>query len=169
MEKPAVDIRILFETLVEPCKRRLWIFIRRMVQDRAQAEDLYQETLLHAWRALPGYQEKGRFISWLLRIAHNVVRNHWRSRAARPVLVVPPELPEVSDQTESDHRLLASEVRGHLHGRLSQLTREQREVLLLRMHSDLSFGAIAELTGAPLSIVINRMRDALGKLADLMD
>lgn len=169
MEREPADSAVLFESLVEPCRRRLWTFVRRMVGDEATAEDLYQEALLHAWRALPGYRERGRFLSWLFRIAHNVVRNDRRKRGVRPVLVAPPDGLDPPDPATADDRLRAGEVRRRLDQQLHDLTTEQREVFLLRMHSDLSFREIAELTGAPLSTVINRMRDALGKLADVLE
>lgn len=153
-----------FETLLEPCKRRLWTFLLRLVRDRALAEELYQETLLRAWRGLPTYEDDGRFLSWTFRIAHNVVRDERRRRAARPALVTGTELPEVADARRSDDRVDARERRRRVSRRLPLLTAGQREVLLLRMHSDLTFREIAELVEAPLSTVINRMRDALEKL-----
>lgn len=153
-----------FEALLEPCKRRLWTFLLRLVQDRALAEELYQETLLRAWRGLPAYEDDGRFLAWTFRIAHNVVRDERRRRAVRPTLVTGTELPEVADARRSDHRVEARERRRRVSRRLPLLTAAQREVLLLRMHSDLTFREIAELVEAPLSTVINRMRDALEKL-----
>jgi RNA polymerase sigma-70 factor (ECF subfamily) len=169
MVRRASDSRALFEALVEPCRRVLWTFLLRLVGDRALAEDLYQETLLRAWKGLAGYHERGRFVSWLLRIAHNVVRDEARRRAARPTLVVPAELPEIAEDATAEHLVAAGEARHRVGDCVSQLTREQREVFLLRMHSDLDFKAIAELTGAPLSTVINRMRDALAKLSAAME
>ena len=161
--------RVQFEALVEPCKQRLWTFLLRLVQDRGRAEDLFQETLLRAWRGLPSYRDRGRFLSWLFRIAHNVVRDDTRRMATRPQLVVPQELPEVADASSADDLVTAGERRRRVSRCLSALTYEQREVFLLRLHSDLTFGAVAELTGAPLSTVINRMRDALAKLTEAME
>lgn len=169
MATPVHDERARFEALVEPCKRRLWTFLLRLVQDRTRAEDLFQETLLRAWRGLAGYRDQGRFLSWLFRIAHNVVRDDARRLATRPQLVVPRELPEIPDATGTDERVMAGEARRRVGRCLSDLPHEQREVFLLRMHSDMTFRAIAELTGAPLSTVINRMRDALVKLNQAME
>jgi RNA polymerase sigma-70 factor (ECF subfamily) len=159
----------LFELLLEPCRRPLWTFLARLVRDRSVAEDLYQETLLRAWRALPGYDERGRFSSWLFRIAHNVVRDHRRRRSARPVPVALPDRLEAVDPARADQQARAGEARRRVSEALSGLTEEQRHVFLLRLHSDLTFQAIADLTGAPLSTVINRMRDAMRKLERAME
>ena len=163
------DNRAEFETLVEPCKQRLWTFLLRLVQNREQAEDLFQETLLRAWRGLPKYRDRGQSLSWLFRIAHNVVRDDWRRQARRPQLVMPDELPDVADAGRADDRLTARERQGRVSRGLRSLTFEQRQVFLLRVHTDMTFGAVAELIGAPLSTVINRMRDALAKLTEAVE
>ena len=169
MKRPAADNQALFEGLLEPCRKRVWTFLLRLAQNRTHAEDLYQDTLLRAWQALPTYRERGRFLSWLFRIAHNVVRDDRRRRASRPTLVVPIQLPDIPDSNRAGDKLEAGEKRRHLGRCLTLLTENQREVLLLRMHSDLTFRGIAELTGEPLSTVINRMRDALAKLGRAME
>ena len=169
MNDATPDAGRLFELMIEPCRRPLWTFLLRRVGDRAHAEDLYQETLLRAWRALPTYTEGGRLLSWLFRIAHNVVRDEGRRQAARPSLVGLPELPEVVDTRRADDRVEASQTRERLNEGLRRLTEEQLHVFLLRMHSDLTFQQIAELTEAPLSTVLNRMRDALRKLDSAME
>ena len=155
---------LLFELMIEPCRRPLWTFLLRLVQDRTIAEDLYQETLLRAWRSLPAYHERGRFLSWLFRIAHNVVRDDRRRWNTRPLEVAMREVPEIAGPRRADERAEAGDVRRKLSQVLPDLTEGQRQVFLLRMHSDLTFQAIAELIEAPLSTVINRMRDALEKL-----
>lgn len=159
------ELRDRFVVQLETSRRPLWSFLLRLIGDRSLAEEIYQETLLSAWRGYARYEECGRFRSWLFRIAHNLVRDEKRVRSMRPRLVQVEELVVAADEPTPEDQQLERERLARLSTALETLTLEQRETFLLRMHSGLRFRDIAELSGEPLSTVTNRMRDAVRKLS----
>ena len=143
-------------------------YINMMVKDRDVAEDIFQETFIKAVRVIDEgrYTDNGKFLSWILRIAHNQVIDHFRaqrqskavteSEAGYDVLGTlrfaerTVEDSMVSDQIERDVRAL-----------VELLPAEQREVVMLRYFSGLSFKDIAEQTEVSINTALGRMRYAL--------
>lgn len=154
--------------LIERHSRRVRDYINMMVKDRDVAEDIFQETFIKAVRVIDEgrYTDNGKFLSWILRIAHNQVIDHFRaqrqskavteSEAGYDVLGTlrfaerTVEDSMVSDQIERDVRAL-----------VELLPAEQREVVMLRYFSGLSFKDIAEQTEASINTALGRMRYAL--------
>ena len=139
-----------------------------MVKDRDVADDIFQETFIKAVRVIDEgrYTDNGKFLSWILRIAHNQVIDHFRairqdksvseSDAGYDMLGTlrfaerTVEDSMVSDQIERDVRAL-----------VDHLPAEQREVVMLRYFSGLSFKDIAEQTDVSINTALGRMRYAL--------
>ena len=154
--------------LIERHSRRVRDYINKMVKDRDVAEDIFQETFIKAVRVIDEgrYTDNGKFLSWILRIAHNQVIDHFRaqrqskavtdSEAGYDVLGTlrfaerTVEDSMVSDQIERDVRAL-----------VELLPAEQREVVMLRYFSGLSFKDIAEQTEVSINTALGRMRYAL--------
>lgn len=154
--------------LIERHSRRVRDYINMMVKDRDVAEDIFQETFIKAVRVIDEgrYTDNGKFLSWILRIAHNQVIDHFRaqrqskavteSEAGYDVLGTlrfaerTVEDLMVSDQIERDVRAL-----------VELLPAEQREVVMLRYFSGLSFKDIAEQTEVSINTALGRMRYAL--------
>ena len=154
--------------LIERHSRRVRDYINMMVKDRDVAEDIFQETFIKAVRVIDEgrYTDNGKFLSWILRIAHNQVIDHFRaqrqskavteSEAGYDVLGTlrfaerTVEDSMVSDQIERDVRAL-----------VELLPAEQREVVMLRYFSGLSFKDIAEQTEVSINTALGRMRYAL--------
>ena len=154
--------------LIERHSRRVRDYINMMVKDRDVAEDIFQETFIKAVRVIDEgrYTDNGKFLSWILRIAHNQVIDHFRaqrqskavteSEAGYDVLGTlrfaerTVEDSMVSDQIERDVRAL-----------VELLPAEQREVVMLRYFSGLSFKDIAEQTKVSINTALGRMRYAL--------
>ena len=154
--------------LIERHSRRVRDYINMMVKDRDVAEDIFQETFIKAVRVIDEgrYTDNGKFLSWILRIAHNQVIDHFRaqrqskavteSEAGYDVLGTlrfaerTVEDSMVSDQIERDVRTL-----------VELLPAEQREVVMLRYFSGLSFKDIAEQTEVSINTALGRMRYAL--------
>ena len=154
--------------LIERHSRRVRDYINMMVKDRDVAEDNFQETFIKAVRVIDAgrYTDNGKFLSWILRIAHNQVIDHFRaqrqskavteSEAGYDVLGTlrfaerTVEDSMVSDQIERDVRAL-----------VELLPAEQREVVMLRYFSGLSFKDIAEQTEVSINTALGRMRYAL--------
>lgn len=162
--------------LIERHSRRVRDYINMMVKDRDVAEDIFQETFIKAVRVIDEgrYTDNGKFLSWILRIAHNQVIDHFRaqrqskavteSEAGYDVLGTlrfaerTVEDSMVSDQIERDVRAL-----------VELLPAEQREVVMLRYFSGLSFKDIAEQTEVSINTALGRMRYALINLRKLID
>ena len=154
--------------LIERHSRRVRDYINMMIKDRDVAEDIFQETFIKAVRVIDEgrYTDNGKFLSWILRIAHNQVIDHFRaqrqskavteSEAGYDVLGTlrfaerTVEDSMVSDQIERDVRAL-----------VELLPSEQREVVIMRYFSGLSFKEIAEQTDVSINTALGRMRYAL--------
>ena len=154
--------------LIERHSRRVRDYINMMVKDRDVAEDIFQETFIKAVRVIDEgrYTDNGKFLSWILRIAHNQVIDHFRaqrqskavteSEAGYDVLGTlrfaerTVEDSMVSDQIERDVRAL-----------VELLPAEQREVVMMRYFAGLSFKDIAEQTEVSINTALGRMRYAL--------
>lgn len=144
---------------------RVYRHLYYLVGNAAEAEDLAAQTFLQAWEAVPRYQIRGApFISWLLRIAHNLGVSHLRSR--RDGLELPATLidhgshgnPEVTAERQAD----VDRVREAI----LQLREEQRQVIILRFVEDLEYPEVAQIVGksvAAVRVIQHRALNALRK------
>jgi len=158
--------------LVEHFRRPLFGFILRMTESREDAEEIFQEVWFRVIRSLDSYREK-RFISWLFRIAHNLIID--RARKARPMSDPHPAEPGQQDEIEaripSPDISPALQVEGRDLGQristaVSRLPQEQKEVFHMRMEGGLPFKEIAKIQGISINTALARMQYALTKLRD---
>lgn len=166
-------------TLVERHQERVYGYLLGMVRDRATADDLFQETFLRVLKAIQGqrasYETQGKFLGWVLRIARNAALDYLRTRKRWQDVESHPDgedsgfWEQVTDDTPSaDESLDRQEVREWLEAGIQKLPPEQREVLLLRHESDLTFREIAALTDVSINTALGRMRYALMNLRRMM-
>jgi RNA polymerase sigma-70 factor (ECF subfamily) len=156
-----------FEALVRKYQQPLFTFLMRLVGNRQSAEDLFQDTFVRVLRALPNYREDRRFSGWLFGIANNLAIDWLRRRQVRRGRFVEDEEAlrnAVDGQSSTDAALERAELARMLEEALQQLSEKQRQVFLLRQHSDLSFKEIAEQLGEPLNTVLSHMHYAVTKL-----
>lgn len=154
--------------LLERHTRRVRDYVRMLVKDSDVADDLTQEVLIKVVKVLDEgrYTDKGRFLPWVLRIAHNRVLDYFR--AQKQVKTVSESSagfdilgnknltePSIEDQLVSEQQ--AEEVRTLI----ELLPEEQREVVKMRYYDGLSFKEIAEHTGVSINTALGRMRYAL--------
>lgn len=154
------------EGIFAPHQQPLFNYLRGFLPRHHDAEDALQETLYRALRALPTYRESNQFRAWLYRIAHNVALSLLR-RDQRRQTDLDPDLDLKNQSLESspsDRDDLA-----HLERAITALPDTEREVLILRIRSDLSFREIAELTSAPLNTVLGRMHKARHRLKEALN
>lgn len=168
------------EALVDAYSGRVFGFVYRMIGSRDDAEDLVQETFLRVTRTIGRYQDDGRFESWLFRIAANLVRDRARSFGRQPGRV------DVHAGTDAGNgngggmdgfagrdtppgrsMELGEDVKG-LTAALGQLPVAEREVIMMRHYSDMSFKEIAEVMGTPLGTALARAHRGLQRLRELM-
>lgn len=158
--------------LVDHFRRPLYAFISRMMDGHADADEVFQETWLRAIKNLDRFDDE-KLLSWLFRIAHNLVID--RSRRAKPAASL--DAPVREDDDPLGQRLAAAgltpsaEAGGHdLGARIAdavgRLPAEQREVFLLRMEGDVPFKDIAKLQKVSINTALARMQYALAKLRE---
>lgn len=168
-----------YDTLVTRHRGRIYAMIRNMIHHETDAWDLSQEVFIKAWQALPRFEAKARFSTWLYRIAHNAVYDHTRRRkiesvgelndevfdAARidPASSTTPECGEVPDEA-----LARGELRAKIEAALARLSPEHREVVLLKDVQGLAYKDIADVTGATMGTVMSRLFYARQKLQTML-
>ncbi len=171
--------QVAFSTLVNRHQERVFGYLQGMVRDREIANDLFQDTFMRVIAALNKdrgtYSVQGKFLGWVLRIARNAALDHLRARKKwQDVSPMDGEddtsyWDRIPDGGPSaDVLIQRNEQADHLRTCIEELPPEQREVLLLRHESDLTFREIAELTGCSINTALGRMRYALINLRRLM-
>ncbi len=167
-----------FRTLVERHQERVFGYLMGMVKDRSVANDLFQETYVRVIRALAdergSYSHQGKWINWVMRIARNASLDYLRSRKKWTDVTSDDDegvdfwerLPDEHQSAEEE--LALGEDIECLNECIEKLAPEQREVLLLRHESDLTFREIAELTDCSINTALGRMRYALLNLRQMM-
>lgn len=163
-------------TLVERHRKRVFDYIQMMVKDRDLADDIFQETLIKVVRFVDDgrYKDSGKFLSWVLRIAHNQVIDHFRqkkqlnnvseSEAGYDIL----NAKKFSDSTIED-RMISRQIEADVRRLVEFLPDEQKEVIMLRYYMGLSFKEIADQTDVSINTALGRMRYALINLRKIID
>ena len=169
-----------FGLLVDRHQERIFGYLMGMVRDRSIASDLFQETFLRAIQAMNrkrgSYEQQGRWLAWVMRIARNAALDHLRSRKKWQDVgsddndqgsTFWDRLPDQAP--DSDALLSRSDLWKEVEAAIEQLPPEQREVVVMRHQSDLTFREIAELTGVSINTALGRMRYALINLRKFME
>ncbi len=160
--------RSAISELIERHSRRVRNYIGIMVKDDAVADDIFQETFIKAVKVIDegGYTDSGKFLSWVLRIAHNRVLDHFRREKSSRQLNekeagydVLGSLRIAENTVEDD--IVHNELMETVRRLVEQLPDDQREVVRLRYYSKLSFQEIAEQTEVSINTALGRMRYAL--------
>ena len=160
--------RSAISQLIERHSRRVKDYIHMMVKDHDVADDIFQETFIKAVRVIDEgrYTDNGKFLSWILRIAHNQVIDHFRaqrqnksvseSEAGYDVLGTL----KLAERTVED-AMVCEQIERDVRALVELLPAEQREVVMMRYFSGLSFKDIAEQTNVSINTALGRMRYAL--------
>ena len=146
-----------------------------MVKDDDVADDIFQETFIKAVRVIDEgrYADNGKFLSWILRIAHNQVIDYFRARKQQKLVNEADAGYNVlgtlrfAEPTVEDE-MVATQISSDVRRLIDQLPEEQREVVMMRYYSGLSFKDIAEQTGVSINTALGRMRYALINLRKLI-
>ncbi len=168
-----------YDTLVTRHRGRIFAMIRNMIHQEADAWDLSQEVFIKAWQALPRFEAKARFSTWLYRIAHNAVYDWVRKRKIESVGELNDEIFEreridsASFTTPSggespDVSMAQGELRAKIAAALGKISPEHREVVLLKDVQGLSYKEIAEVMSCELGTVMSRLYYARQKLQTLL-
>lgn len=164
-----------FETLLHRHKSRLYTAIYLIVRDRYVAEDLLQETFIKAVNTIRGgrYNEEGKFLPWISRIAHNLAIDYFRRKKRYPEIVLEDgsRLFNSMDFAEEsmESKQIMQDTKSRLRGFIKELPTEQKQVLIMRHYLKMSFQEIADRTGVSINTALGRMRYALINLRKKMN
>ena len=156
------------ETLINRHKQKIYSFIYSKILDRDLAEDVFQDTFIKVIKSLKRgkYKDNGRFLSWVLRIAHNLVIDHYRKEKQLQTVSNDNYETDIfnsqqfSDKTIED-KMVNRQITNEVRNLIKQLPEDQREVVILRHYCELSFKEIAEYTDVSINTALGRMRYAL--------
>ncbi|MBO5853622.1 MAG: sigma-70 family RNA polymerase sigma factor [Bacteroidales bacterium] len=157
-----------FELLVERHQNKVFSYILMLVKDRQLADDIFQDTFLKIIRTIKAgaYKEEGKFIQFAMRIAHNLVIDHFRKSNRLPMAdSVNNEYSIVDNLKYTDRsiedNIIEEQIYDDLRKMIDFLPDEQKEVLNMRMYADMSFKDIADATNVSINTALGRMRYAL--------
>lgn len=165
-----------FETLLLKYKQRIYSFIYSKIKDRDLADDIFQETFVKVIKTLKKgtYSDEGRFLSWVMRIAHNLIVDHFRRKQRMPKYESHDAQKDifyrVSEPSQNiEDTLIDFQIKEDLHTLMQELPENQLEVLRMRLYQDMSFKEIAERTNVSINTSLGRMRYGLINLRKLID
>jgi RNA polymerase sigma factor (sigma-70 family) len=165
-----------FDQLINRHKNKVFAYISLYIRDQALAEDLFQDTFMKVIQSVKAgkYQDNGKFISWVMRIAHNLIIDHFR-RIKQMNTISNDDYEsdlfnsrKLSDSTVEDD-IIRRQIQKDVRKMISFLPDDQREVVILRHYAGLSFKEIANLTDVSINTALGRMRYALINMRKLME
>jgi RNA polymerase sigma factor (sigma-70 family) len=163
------------EKLINRHQLRIFNYIKSKVLDRDTAEDIFQDTFIKVIKTLKSgvYNEEGKFLPWVMRIAHNLVIDFFRKSNRIPTIENNDEydlFKFISDTTPNIERILfQDQLVKDLQNLILELPDDQKEVLTMRLYRDMSFKEIAENTNVSINTALGRMRYAIINLRKLAD
>ncbi len=164
------------EVLINRHKNRVFSYILLVVKKQDLAEDIFQETFIKVIRSLKlgRYTENGKFVSWVLRISHNLIIDHFRREKLNGTISNDScEVDIFNSQRFSDENVEDQMVMNQILFEVKELVRElpedQQQVIYLRHYQGMSFKEIAELTDVSINTALGRMRYALINLRKLIE
>ena len=164
-----------FELLIGRYQKQVYSYILTLVKDKQLADDVFQDTFVKVIQTIKskGYKDDGRFVQFAMRIAHNLVIDHFRNENRLPTVESSSEDYNYIDNVPiTDHSveqgMVVDQIYSDLHRMITFLPDEQREVLRMRIFDDMSFKDIADITNVSINTALGRMRYALINLRKMM-
>lgn len=161
--------------LINRHQAKIYGFIYSKIQDRDIADDIFQDTFIKVIKTLKGqtYNEEGKFLPWVMRIAHNLIIDTFRRDKKMPFFRETEDFSIFSIMTDNspniESKLITEQVESDLLKLLAELPEDQRQVLELRIYDDLSFKEIAEMTNVSINTALGRMRYAVLNLRRIIE
>lgn len=162
-------------TLINRHQSKIYGFIYSKVANRDISDDIFQDTFIKVIKTLKSnsYNEEGKFLPWVMRIAHNLVVDHFRRNKKMPMFRETEEFSIFSTMSDDvpniESQIITNQVESDLRKLIDELPADQKEVLVMRMYQDLSFKEISELTDVSINTALGRMRYALMNLRKVID
>ena len=165
-----------FSILLFRYQKRVYGFIFSKVNDPDLADDIFQDTFIKVVKSLRlgKYKDEGRFLSWVIRIAHNLIMDHYRKINRLPKHESRIENFDVLDRlieqsTSIEDSMIETQIHADLSILIEELTDNQKEVLLMRLFKDMSFKEIADHTDVSINTALGRMRYAVINLRKMIE
>ena len=165
----------ILQELITRYHSKIFRTIYMRVKDEHLAEDIFQETFIKVIHTIKsgGYNEEGKFLPWVIRIAHNLVIDHFRTQQRKSIIVnndagdLLETLPILEEDVERS--LMKDQSFDDLKKLIKLLPDEQKEVLIMRHFCDMSFKDIAKITQVSINTALGRMRYALNNLRRMIE
>ncbi|MBP6557428.1 MAG: sigma-70 family RNA polymerase sigma factor [Flavobacterium sp.] len=162
--------------LINRHQSKIYGYIYSKVLDRDVTEDIFQETffkVIHTLKSRKYYNEEGKFLSWVLRIASNLIIDKFRSDKKMPLNRDTDDFSVFSKITDDtlnvELRLIKNQVEIDIKSIIEKLPHDQKEVIMMRYFSDMSFKEIADFTGVSVNTTLGRMRYAITNLRKVIE
>jgi RNA polymerase sigma-70 factor (ECF subfamily) len=163
------------ELLINRHKNRVFAYILMVVKDKQLADDIFQDTFIKVINTMQAgsYKEEGKFIQWVMRIAHNLIIDYFRKSKRLPVIDNDSSEFDIFDTIQFtdvsvEEQMIIDQIHQDVRDLIEHLPQEQKEVLFMRHYSDMSFKDIAEHTNVSINTALGRMRYALIDLRKLI-
>lgn len=156
-----------FEKLVQRHKSRIYTTIYLIVKDQYVAEDLLQDSFIKAVDTIKSgrYNDEGKFLPWIIRIAHNLAIDYFRRDKRYPNVVFEDGSSVFNTLDFAEDSVESVQIRQETHEQLREMIQRlpdvQKQVLIMRHYEDMSFQEIADATGVSINTALGRMRYAL--------
>ena len=161
--------------LINRHQARLYGFIFSKIQDRDATEDVFQDTFIKVIRTLKrgNYNEQGKFLPWVMRIAHNLVIDYFRKNTRMPKFKNNGDFDifsVLSDESpNAESKIVDNQIADQVKILLEELPEDQKAVIKMRIYQDMSFKEISENTGVSINTALGRMRYGLINLRKMID
>lgn len=164
------------ERLINRHQNRIYAYILMIVKDKDLADDLFQDTFIKVINTLRSgsYNEEGKFLQWVMRIAHNLIIDYFRKSNRIPVIDNSKnedfnifDTIEITDKS-IEEQIITDQIHKDVRKLIELLPAEQKEVLYMRHYAEMSFKDIAEVTNVSINTALGRMRYALINLRKLI-
>lgn len=161
--------------LINRHQSKIFGFIYSKISDRDISNDIFQDTFIKVIKTLKSksYNEEGKFLPWVMRIAHNLIIDHYRKNKKMPMFRETEEFSIFSimsdDSLTIENKIIREQVEIDLKKLIEELPADQKEVLIMRMYQDMSFKEISEITGVSINTALGRMRYALMNMRKVID
>ena len=163
------------EELINRHRSRIYTYIYLMVKDQHLAEDVFQDTFIKVIKSLRDgkYRDDGKFLSWVVRIAHNLIIDHFRKKKKMNLLSHDEYgadylFSQNNSSLNVEEGYVQTQISKDIRTLIDELPPDQREVVILRHYIGLSFKEIADFTSVSINTALGRMRYALINLRKLI-
>jgi RNA polymerase sigma factor (sigma-70 family) len=163
------------ELLILRHKSKVYSYINLYIRNRDISDDIFQDTFLKVVQSIRcgKYQDDGKFLSWVMRIAHNLIIDHYRHMKQSGIVLTEDYNSEMlntwSMMDESiEDAILKRQVLSDIRKLIGELPADQREVVIMRHYTGMSFKEIADMTGVSINTALGRMRYALINMRKMM-